>query len=302
MAQGSQHFLLIFLAIFVVPRLMQFVPNFDPLVMIICVMGSVALLQHLGLAGTAGAAEDDEGDAPPPRGSRRRQEERNEQSRDETPEELLAEAERCLEQNSYSKAQEITRKVTDNDPENAKAWEILATALKWEGKRKEAAAVVKKAREVYEVSSPALAKLEKELSENSSSSSSKMAIAKENEAKGEAFVAKRQYDLAAECFAKAFEACDENAEGPAAEQKLRILRRSAECSQQLQDWGACRRAASAVLEADPNDMTALMQRAVSNEALEKFSAALEDARKLMSLDPKNKAANRIAHSCQQALR
>merc|ERR1712032_418598 len=83
--------------------------------------------------------------------------------------------------------------------------------------------------------------------------------------------------------------------------RLRLLRRRAECAQQLHDWSVCRRDATEVLEADPNDARALLQRASANEALEKFAAALDDARKLLAMDPKNPVANRLVHNCQKAL-
>jgi len=172
----------------------------------------------------------------------------------------------------------------------------MATALKWVGKREEAADVVRKAHEIYEVDSEVLKILAKEFDRWHDP----VAIAEEYEKKGEDFIAKRQYDLACDCYTKAI---DEIAD-VATERVIcsRLLRRRGECAQQLQDWSLCRRDATSILEQEPDDKTALLQRAASNEALEKFKAALEDARRLLRLDPKHAAANRIVHNCQQALR
>lgn len=294
---------LVFLAaIFVVPRLMQYLPDLDPLVVIIGLFVVLGLLQHLGIvsanAGQPGETSQDRRRWNAGQNSNAAEEQT---SRAPSLDELLSEAERCLKQNSYVRVQELASKATDVDPENARAWELLATAQKWEGKREEALATVKKAQDMYEVQSAGLTSLAKELEQAESPAD----IAAECEAKGEDFIGKRMYDLASECYTKAIDALDAGGHGDSADDKalrLRLHRRRAECAQQLQDWGVCRRDATVLLEADPNDSAALMQRAAANEALEKFKAALEDARKLRTIDPKNTAANRIIHNCQQALR
>lgn len=308
----------ILFALFGVPKLIAFMPDFDPLMLIVGIFVLLAGAQHLGLVGAA------EGPGGPGRGQSSGHRPHEEQSRDHSggyasssrqggrrsardekgpkaeAQELLLDAERCLAQNSYARVQELARKVTDLDPENVRAWELLATAQKWEGKRREAAETVRKAREIYEVDSQALKAIAEELASASADpSAAAAAVAAECEAKGEEFIARRQYDLAAECFDKAFVALEASEDKAA---RLRVLRRQAECAQQLQDWTACRRAATGVLEEEPNDTVCLLRRAAANEALEKFKAALDDARKLLAMEPKNAAANRIVHNCQQALR
>merc|ERR1712113_234860 len=96
------------------------------------------------------------------------------------------------------------------------------------------------------------------------------------------------YDLAFECYNQGVDALGDpdNSSGSRVV-RLRVLRRRAECAQQLHDWSVCRRDATEVLNADPSDMQMLLRRASANEALEKFAAALDDARKLLSVDPKN---------------
>jgi len=301
-------------AVFGLPKVMSVMPDFDPLTMIVAVFGVLALMQHLGFAASNAEADsstgassraNDEGDAPSAsRGaSARGSSSREKKAREASPQDLMEDAEKCMKQNSYSKVQELAKKALDLDPENGRAWELLATSQKWDGKRDEAMATVKKAAELYEVSTKGLKALAKELQ----GSHDPAKVVAENAEKGEAFIAKRQYDLASECFSKAIDALgghdgNGSTDSSTASSRLRVFRCRAECAQQLQDWSLCRRDATVVLELEPSDAQALLQRAASNEALEKFKAALDDARKLLSLDPRNKAANRIAHNCQQALR
>lgn len=293
--------LVILMAVFGVPKLMSIMPDFDPLMVIVGIFAIIALIQHLGFAQQDGAGAG--AGAARQRGRRTGREadedrkEHSSNSRDVSVDQLLKDAEKALEQNSWGRVQELSKRIVDSDPENARAWEMLATALKWEGQREEAAATVKKARETFEVDSEGLRALARELK----SSQPSAAMVSECEKKGEDFFGKRQYDLAAECYSKALEALGEAPEAEAKDRRLPLLRRHAECAQQLQDWSTCRKCTTELLEADPRDTRALLQRAAANEALEKFKAALEDARNLLALDPKSAAANRIVHNCKQAL-
>lgn len=290
---GLTHMGVILAAIFLVPQLMSILPDFDPLMMLMCLFGFLALLQQLSFSGGPQGQAQGESPQRPQRSQQGPQEPAATSTSD-----LLQEAERCLAQNSWSAVKKIAKQITDADPENARAWELLATAQKWEGKREEAAATVQRARDLYEVDSPGLRELAQELSHGSSPENT----VQERETKGEDFLSRRQYDLASECFTKALEALGNAPGDEKAAIRLRLLRRRAECSQQLQDWSLCRQDATAVLEASPEDQRALLQRAAANEALEKFKAAMEDARRLLALDPKNAAANRIVHHCNQALK
>jgi len=303
MSDGRSQIFVVLAALFVVPKLMSIVPDFDPLMVIVGLFVILALVQQLGFAQGEGAnANDGEGTTARARQRQRQnrgaEEEQDSSSKEVNVPQLLKDAERSMEQNNWSRVQELAKRAADADPENARAWELLATAQKWDGQRDAAAATVKKAQEIYEVDSAGLRALAKELS----SAQPSVAMVGECEKKGEDFITKRQYDLAAECYAKALESLGEAPEAQEAkDMRRRLLRRHAECSQQLQDWTTCRRCTTELLEADPRDSSALLQRAASNEALEKFKAALEDARMLLSMDPSNRAANRIMNNCRQAL-
>lgn len=313
---GPAQLVVLLFAFFGIPKLMAHMPDFDPLMLVMGMFFLLAGAQHLGLVPAPEGHSAGPGRSSPDGPSSQQQWQRGggassrrggsdpdpaEQDSKSKAETMLLEAERCLAQNSYSKAQNLASKVVDLDPENVRAWELLATAQKWEGNHKEASDTVRKARDIYEVDSETLKALAQELETSNANPAVAAAVsAAESEAKGEEFIARRQYDLAAECFDRAAAALEQNdADKPG---RLRVLRRQAECAQQLQDWTTCRRAATGVLEEEPNDAICLLQRAAANEALERFKAALEDARKLLAMDPKNAAANRLVHNCQQALR
>jgi len=292
------------LAVFVGPKILAAMPSIDPLMVIFGVFLLLAALQQLGFKQDSGNEVKGGRAANLRRKSGQEQQEQEaEQAAGGSVERLLSDAQRSLDQNNYSRAAELATKAVDKDPESAQAWELLAAAQKWQGLRKEAAETVRKALEVYEVDSPALRALAKELE----STSSPAGDAKASAEKGDDFLAKRQYDLAWECYSRALEIfnCDGDLGKVADGDRdffLQLTRGHATCAQQLQDWGPCRRSATVLLDADPNDQQALLQRAASNEAMEKFKEALDDARTLLVLDPKNKAANRIMNNCQQALR
>jgi tetratricopeptide (TPR) repeat protein len=276
----------------------------DPLMVFLSLGAIVVALTQMGIIGEP-QPQSAEGEAPTSRAKqaarrngRRVEEEFEPQARTLPLEKCLSEAQRCLENNNYDRAEQLAKQATDTDAECAKAWELLATAQQWAGKRDEALATVRSALETFEVESEALEKLKRDLQ-----SKSPAEIAVECEAKGKEFMTKRMYDLAIDCYNKAIDAL-EAAEVAQGDRPLflRLRRSRAECAQQLQDWSLCRKDATVLLEEDPNDARALLQRAAANEALEKFKAALEDARKLLAIDPKNIAANRIVHNCNQALR
>jgi len=303
MADGGSQILVLFMAIFLVPQLMRMMPDFDPLMMIVLLFVGLAGVQQLGFAAGQPGGEQNGSNQSSSQQARRRREENEEQSSAAAPSlaQLLKDARRAIDQNSYASAEGFAKRATDLDPESAEAWELLATALKWAGKRKQAAEAARTAIDTYEVKSPGLEALVRELEKSEEPG----AVAKECAAKADDFFAKSQYDLALDCYSQAIDALDGES---AAEQQqsdelvIQMLRRRAECAQQLQDWSMCRRDATAVLERSPDDVQALLRRAAANEALEKFSAALDDARRLLAVDPRNAAANRIAHNCKQALR
>lgn len=301
MADGGTTLAIILMAMFGLPKLMSILPDFDPLMLIVGIFLIMAVVQQLGFQGgdPNGTTAASRQRARQRHAAGGKDEHEDNSSKDVDVKQLLEDAERALQQNNWSRVQELARKATDADPECARAWELLATAQKWEGKREDAAATVRKAQDIYEVESEGLKKLAREL-ENSKPSAAMVA---EFDKKGEDFFSRRQYDLAAECFAKALEAIgDAPASDAEKVQRKRMLQGQANCAQQLQDWGTCRQATTELLQADPRDARALLQRAASNEALEKFKAALDDARKLLAIDPKSAAGNRIVHNCQQALR
>lgn len=285
-------------AIFVVPRLMELLPSFDPLMMLMGLVGFAAVLQHVaGVNLEREAAAGGAAGRPEPRQSNRREQQyQAKESPQASLDTLLSDAEKCIDQNNWDGARKRAQSAIDLDPESSRAWELLVTAHKLSGDKAAAKAAAEKATDIYEVDSAKLRTLRRELSETKPAAE----VAAEHEARGEDFFTKKRFDLAVEWYSKGLEAI-ESAPSKAPDFRLRLLRRRCDCSQQLQDWSTCRADASSVLELEPQDQKALLQRAISLEALEKFKLALVDARALLAIDPKNTVANRIVHSCQREL-
>eukprot|EP00403_Amphidinium_massartii_P043322 CAMPEP_0178441256 /NCGR_PEP_ID=MMETSP0689_2-20121128/37371_1 /TAXON_ID=160604 /ORGANISM="Amphidinium massartii, Strain CS-259" /LENGTH=224 /DNA_ID=CAMNT_0020064397 /DNA_START=16 /DNA_END=686 /DNA_ORIENTATION=+ len=185
-------------AMLLAPSVLALLPSIDPLFVIMGLFALLALAQQAGLTG------GDESAVPESARTRRGQSSEKQEAEEREPSvsELLEDAERCMKQNSYQAAQDIAAKAADKDPECSRAWELQASALKWLGQRKEAAALLRKAIDLYEVDSPGVQALLKELE----SGASPLATATECESKCEELFGKRQYDLALECSNKGLEA------------------------------------------------------------------------------------------------
>eukprot|EP00428_Durinskia_dybowskii_P024228 CAMPEP_0170245282 /NCGR_PEP_ID=MMETSP0116_2-20130129/22425_1 /TAXON_ID=400756 /ORGANISM="Durinskia baltica, Strain CSIRO CS-38" /LENGTH=299 /DNA_ID=CAMNT_0010496153 /DNA_START=67 /DNA_END=966 /DNA_ORIENTATION=+ len=289
---------ILFAAVVAGPQILAVLPNVDPLVVIIGIFVALGFLQHLGFAssdcdsGVAGGATQNQGKATASK-AEGQSDDGTSDGQEHVCNTKLRDAERALAQNSYANAAALAAQVVDADPECARAWEVLVLAQKWEGNRSLAVTTARKAMDIYEVHSATLESLVQELG----ATYDPMTAALECEARAGEFLAKQQFDLAFDCYAQGLDTVGLDG----GDLRLRLLRGRANCAQQLQDWKTCRSDATELLDHDPNDVAALLQRAVANEALESFAAALEDARRLLILDSRCSAANRLVHSCRKAL-
>jgi len=76
----------------------------------------------------------------------------------------------------------------------------------------------------------------------------------------------------------------------------------AACAHQLSDYSAVVRDTSFVLAKDPQNFKALSRRMMALEPLERYQAALEDARAVLRLDPRHEAANKMQHRLGKLVR
>lgn len=83
---------------------------------------------------------------------------------------------------------------------------------------------------------------------------------------------------------------------------LAIRNNRAACFHQLSDFGSVVKDTSFVIEQDPGNTKALMRRMLALEPLERYEAALEDARAVLRQDPRHEAANKMQHRLSKLVR
>jgi len=115
---------------------------------------------------------------------------------------------------------------------------------------------------------------------------------------GNVLFKKALFEQALEKYSKALEQCEDEASSAA----LVLRNNRAACSHQLSDFGSVARDACFVLKHDPNNMKALVRRMLAYEPLEKYEAALEDARAVLRQDPRHEAANKVQHRLGKLVR
>lgn len=99
-------------------------------------------------------------------------------------------------------------------------------------------------------------------------------------------------------YGEALECCED----PEGELALALRNNRAACSHQLGDFGAVVREASFVLERQPANAKALARRMLALEPLERYQAALADARALLRQDPRHETANKTQHRLSKLVR
>lgn len=94
----------------------------------------------------------------------------------------------------------------------------------------------------------------------------------------------------------------EKVEDPHSTLALAIRNNRAACFHQLSDFGSVVKDTSFVIEQDPGNAKALMRRMLALEPLERYEAALEDARAVLRQDPRHEAANKMQHRLSKLVR
>mmetsp|Transcript_13589 Transcript_13589/g.25133 ORF Transcript_13589/g.25133 Transcript_13589/m.25133 type:complete len:432 (-) Transcript_13589:184-1479(-) len=106
------------------------------------------------------------------------------------------------------------------------------------------------------------------------------------------------FDTAAAKYTEALE----QVEDPSSTLALAIRNNRAACYHQLSDFGSVVKDASFVLEQDPTNLKALIRRMCALEPLERYEAALGDARSVLRQDPRHEAANKVQHRLSKLVR
>lgn len=106
------------------------------------------------------------------------------------------------------------------------------------------------------------------------------------------------FDAAAVKYSQALE----QVEDPSSPLALAIRNNRAACYHQLSDFGSVVKDASFVLERDPTNLKALIRRMCALEPLERYEAALADARSVLRQDPRHEASNKVQHRLSKLVR
>jgi len=83
---------------------------------------------------------------------------------------------------------------------------------------------------------------------------------------------------------------------------LAIRNNRAGCYHQLSDFAQVIKDTTFVLEREPDNLKALLRRMLAYEPLEKYEAALNDARSVLSQCPGNEQANKVQHRLGKLVR
>jgi stress-induced-phosphoprotein 1 len=115
---------------------------------------------------------------------------------------------------------------------------------------------------------------------------------------GNALFKKGMFEKALEEYSAALKLCKD----PTEEMALAIRNNRAGCYSQLSNFHAVVEEANFVLEHQPDNAKALLRRMLALEPLEKYEAAIADARKVLQTAPGNEAANKLQHRLSKIVR
>jgi len=115
---------------------------------------------------------------------------------------------------------------------------------------------------------------------------------------GNVMFKKGLFDAAAIKYSEALGLCEE----PEGSLALAIRNNRAACYHQVSDFSAVVKDTNFVLERDPRNFKALVRRMLALEPMERYELALEDARAVLSQDPRNEMANKVQHRLGKLVR
>jgi tetratricopeptide (TPR) repeat protein len=122
--------------------------------------------------------------------------------------------------------------------------------------------------------------------------------AEQKKEQGNALYKKGLFEQALTMYDEALGMCSD----PDGNLALSIRNNRAGCFHQLSDFAQVIKDTSFVLEREPGNLKALIRRMLACEPLEKYEAALDDARKVLYQCPSNEQANKVQHRLGKLVR
>jgi len=172
-----------------------------------------------------------------------------------------------------------------------------AKALRALGRAEEALAFLKKCPKHPEAETMA-AELRPEAEAAEAKRIASLTGCEKSKEEGNVLFRKGSFEAALEKYSQALEECDDQESSLA----LAIRNNRAACYHQISDFHSVVRDTNFVLERQPGDVKALCRRMLALEPLEKYEAALKDARAVLRQDPHNDMANKVQHRLSKLVR
>jgi tetratricopeptide (TPR) repeat protein len=122
--------------------------------------------------------------------------------------------------------------------------------------------------------------------------------AEQKKEQGNALFKKGLFEQALRVYDEALDMCTD----PQGHLALSIRNNRAGCYHQLSDFSQVIKDTSIVLECEPDNLKARVRRMLAYEPLEKYVAALNDARHVLSKCPGNEQANKVQHRLSKVVR
>lgn len=132
---------------------------------------------------------------------------------------------------------------------------------------------------------------------NESMKPSQCRTAEEAKIIGNSLFGTGRYDVAAEYYTRALQLT-----AGETEEKANYYANRAACRQQIHEYAGVIQDANSALAINPNHVKALLRRAIANEGLEKWKAALDDFNKVNMMSPGMSNVSQGIVRCQRALR
>jgi tetratricopeptide (TPR) repeat protein len=182
-------------------------------------------------------------------------------------------------------------------PDFFKGYVRGAKALRALGRPEEALAFLKRCPKNEEAAALAV-ELKPEAEAAESARIAKLGGAEKAKEEGNVLFRKGLFEEAASKYSQALEACSDQE----ADIALAIRNNRAACYHQLSNFTSVVADASYVLAREPANLKALTRRMLALEPLERYEAALEDARAVLRQDPRNEMANKVQHRLGKLVR
>lgn len=204
----------------------------------------------------------------------------------------------CLhKQGRYQDAVDDAKRCVELKPSFVKGYLRGAMALRALERPAEALALLKRA-PVNDEACDLLAQIRPEVEAAEKARIEALPEAERAKEEGNVLFRKGLFEAAAEKYGEALGLCEE----PTGALALSLRNNRAACNHQVSDFSAVIKDTNFVLEREPHNFKALVRRMLALEPLERYEQALQDARAVLSQDPRNERANKVQHRLGKLVR